>query len=49
MGTIIIEISILLVIVAFLVFLAIDDRRIRKIREEEDRQETALEREKEDR
>lgn len=39
MGAIIFEITALVVVLAFVVFLALDDRKNRKIREEEDRLE----------
>jgi len=39
MNMIIIQISVLLIIVAFIVFLAIDDKKNQKIREKEDLEE----------
>ena len=45
MGAIIFEITALVVCIAFVVFLALDDRKNRKLREEEDRL-AALEKQK---
>ncbi|VAW86768.1 hypothetical protein MNBD_GAMMA16-172 [hydrothermal vent metagenome] len=39
MNMIIIQIAVLLTVVAFVIFLAIDDKKNQKIREEEDREE----------
>lgn len=46
MGAIIFEISALSVVVAFVIFLAYDDYKNKKIREEEDRQKAKVEKDK---
>ena len=48
MGAIIFEISVLVLVIAFLVFLAIDDRRNRKLRAREDQEKAALARQQQD-
>ena len=46
MGAIIFEISMLVLVIAFLVFLAIDDRRNQKLRAREDEEKAALARQR---
>ena len=48
MGAIIFEISMLVLVIAFLVFLAIDDRRNQKLRAREDEEKAALARQRQD-